>query len=120
MSRKGPWPSESKSEFSSNVQSGLGEGAASPVLSRSCSKPFLIVFSFDGDGDGFRIDRASSRYRFAILLALQDVKANTFQHAGLGLFDGFTETIDAGQIFTVGVVLPIFFFDGDRIGVVSH
>lgn len=53
-------------------------------------------------------------------LALEDVKADSFEYARLCFFDGVAEAVYTREIFAVGVVLPVFFFDGNRVGVVAH
>jgi hypothetical protein len=79
-----------------------------------------VAFTLHGQRNRFTVNRAGTRNGAAARAALADVNPHGFNDAGLGHFDGFPQTVDAGKVLTVRVVFAAFAFDSDRIGVEIH
>jgi hypothetical protein len=90
-----------------------------PGSSRSAGVPSQWAL-FHRDGHGFRVHRARNWNLLARLPAVDYIEPHRFEDAFLGLFNRLAQSIDAGEIFTVGIILAAFALDSDRVGVKSH
>ena len=52
--------------------------------------------------------------------ALLNIEPHSFEDTGLGFFDGIPKPVYSWKILAIGVVLPVFTFDRDGVGVHLH